>query len=157
VLRPLPVTEVASRVLHALGRAAAIGQSAVAPQPAVALAWRQAAIALRVAHSRTEGETHAAWDALGADRLVARLDAAALEDVPQGLRHLLEHEPVLAHTLEVFLEASGDVQATAAALALHRSGVYYRLRRACELAELDLGRGEDRLLAHLALRLARLD
>jgi DNA-binding PucR family transcriptional regulator len=48
------------------------------------------------------------------------------------------------------------VPATAAALNLHRSGVYYRLRRAEELTGLDLDRGDDRLLAHLALRLAAL-
>ena len=43
-----------------------------------------------------------------------------------------------------------------AALSLHRGGLYYRLRRIEEIAGVNLHDGEDRLMCHLALRLARL-
>ena len=49
-----------------------------------------------------------------------------------------------------------DAKATAAALWPHRTSLYYRLRRIEDLAGVDLSRGADRLLCHLALRLARL-
>ena len=55
-------------------------------------------------------------------------------------------------TLEAFLDAGGDVKATAQVLSLHRSGVDYRMKRIEELTGLVLARGEDRLLAHLAIR-----
>jgi hypothetical protein len=69
-----------------------------------------------------------------------------------GLLHLLRDEPGLAETLAAFLDAAGDVKSAAAALSLHRSGLYYRLQRIEELTGLDLSRGDDRLLAHLAIR-----
>jgi DNA-binding PucR family transcriptional regulator len=87
---------------------------------------------------------------------VGRIGRSALGDVPPRLAALMRDEPVLARTVAAFLDAAGDVPATAAALSLHRSGVYYRLRRVEELTGLDFDRGDDRLLAHLALRLAAL-
>jgi DNA-binding PucR family transcriptional regulator len=48
------------------------------------------------------------------------------------------------------------VKSTAAELWLHRTSLYYRLRRVEEVAGVDLSAGEDRLLCHVALRLARL-
>lgn len=137
---------------------AAVGQSGELARPAdAARGLRQAALALRVARSRSAGEAHAAWDALAADRLVGQLPAAALDDVPAPLAELIAHEPVLAATLAAYLDVAGDVPATAARLGLNRSGVYYRLRRIEQLAEVDLRRGDDRLLAHLALRLSGLN
>jgi DNA-binding PucR family transcriptional regulator len=50
----------------------------------------------------------------------------------------------------------GDVKSTAAELWLHRTSLYYRLRRIEEVAGVDLNRGEDRLLCYVALRLSRL-
>jgi hypothetical protein len=135
----------------------AIGQSGVARTlDGAADARRQAVIALRHARGRAAVDAAVAWDALGADRLVAQLDAAALDDVPPALVELIRSEPLLADTLAAYLDAAGDAQATAVALSLHRSGLYYRLRRIAELTGLDLRRGDDRLLAHLALRLRRL-
>ncbi len=59
-------------------------------------------------------------------------------------------------TLETYLDHAGDVKSTAAELWLHRTTLYYRLRRIEEVAGVDLNRGEDRLLCHVALRLSRL-
>jgi DNA-binding PucR family transcriptional regulator len=116
---------------------------------------RRALAALRVAAHEEQGR--ARWEELGVDRLVSSLPDAALEDLPDGLRRLIESgDEALVRTLEAYLDHAGDVKATAAALSLHRGGLYYRLRRIEELAEVNLHDGEDRLLCHLALRLARL-
>jgi len=114
-------------------------------------AHRRARAALRaVSHGA------ARWSDLGADRVLAHVDPrAALADLPPGVARLLEpeHAP-LRETLAAYLERAGDVKTTADALSLHRAGLYYRLRRIEELAGVDLRRGDDRLLCHLALRLA---
>jgi hypothetical protein len=154
--------EVSGHLLRVVGRGRkspgfAVGQSA----PFIGLdtlraARRQAEIALRVARSRAPGATHAAWDALGADRLVAQMPAHAWDAVPGRLARLVSDEPTLRETLDAYLDAAGNVQATARVLSLHRSGVYYRLRRIEVLTGLDLACGADRLTAHLALRLERL-
>jgi hypothetical protein len=152
VLSPVAPAEIAARVHGVLQADVAVGQSAAmrglesAPE-----ARRQAAVALRVARARPGERAHAAWDSLAADRVLAQLPPTAAADVPPTLAALLRDDPVVAGTLAAFLGAAGDVKATATALNLHRSGVYYRLGRIEELTGLDLGRGEDRLLAHLAL------
>jgi DNA-binding PucR family transcriptional regulator len=98
----------------------------------------------------------ASWDALGVDRVLSALPDGVYDDVPEGLRRLLAGEEALVATLEAYLDNAGDVKRTAAALSLHRGGLYYRLRRIEEIAGVDLHDGEDRLLCHLALRLMRL-
>jgi ribosomal protein L30/L7E len=62
----------------------------------------------------------------------------------------------LAATLEATLDAAGDVAAAARALHVHRATLYRRLARAEELTGLRLSSGDDRLRAHLALRMWRL-
>jgi len=114
--------------------------------------------ALRRARAALRAVPHGAarWTELGAERILAHVDArAALADLPPGVARLLEpeHAP-LRQTLAAYLERAGDVKTTADALSLHRAGLYYRLRRIEEIAEVDLRRGDDRLLCHLALRLA---
>lgn len=94
------------------------------------------------------------WDDLRAQRLLSALPPSALDDLPAGVRSLLENEQ-LALTLETYLDHAGDVKQTAAELWLHRTSLYYRLRRIEEIAGVDLNRGEDRLLCHVALRLAK--
>ena len=103
----------------------------------------------------TEGV--ARWDDLAAHRLLTALPPTAFDDLPEGLRQLLDgsHEQLVL-TLETYLDHAGDVKRTAAELWLHRTSLYYRLRRIEEVAGVDLNRGEDRLLCHVALRLARL-
>jgi hypothetical protein len=155
VLRTLPSENVAAW-LHSISPDVAVGQSGVLALNAIHEAARQAAIALRVAWSRPAGTTFAAWSTLGADRLVAQLPSVARSDVPEGLVRLLHEEHTLVTTLAAFLDAGGDVKATAAALSLHRSGLYYRLGRIEELTGLNMSSGDDRLLAHLAIRTEQL-
>ncbi|MBS1868617.1 MAG: helix-turn-helix domain-containing protein [Actinobacteria bacterium] len=155
VLRTLPGDDVAAWLRTVAGADVVVGQSAPAALTALDEASREALVALRVARSRAPAHA-AAWSSLGADRLVAQLPVDAVRDLPERLAHLLREEPVLVATLAAFLDAAGDVRATAAALSLHRSGLYYRLRRIEELGGLDLSRGDDRLLAHLAVRAERM-
>jgi DNA-binding PucR family transcriptional regulator len=154
VLRTLPETEIATW-LRAVGRpGVAIGQSAPATLTTLDEASREAELALRIARSRSPAA--AAWATLGADRLVAQIPVGARRDVPEPLARLLRDEPTLTATLAAFLDAGGDIKSTAAVLDLHRSGLYYRLRRIQEITGLDLDDGDDRLLAHLAIRAERM-
>jgi hypothetical protein len=101
----------------------------------------------------------AAQDDLGSWPAVARLwDAMGRPAAPAPLPALLAHRhgPELAEALEATLDAAGDVAAAARDLHVHRATLYRRLARAEELAGLDLARGDDRLSAHLALRMWRL-
>jgi len=100
------------------------------------------------------------WEGLGVYALLAELPLERLgaEAIHPGVRALLEQPaPQLLHTLEVYLDAAGDAQRTAAALHVHRATLHHRLRRVQELAGVDLRDGEQRLALHLGLRLARLD
>ena len=152
VVQTVHADEVAAWLHASFPAGLAVGQSAPVPLERLNLGLRQARVALRVARSRRSGDTAATWRSLGADRLIAQLPVDWRDDVPERLARLLVEESALAMTLEAFLDAAGDVKATAQVLSLHRSGVYYRLKRIEELTGLVLARGEDRLLAHLAIR-----
>jgi PucR-like helix-turn-helix protein len=157
VLRTLSEEEVATWLLTVAGSSAAVGQSAAASLTTLDEASHQAELSLRIARSRiARGSAAAAWPALGADRLVAQLPGGVRRDLPESLAQLIREDPALTETLAAFLDAGGDVKATAAALSLHRSGLYYRLRRIQEITGLDLDDGDDRLLAHLAIRVEQL-
>ncbi|RKT55023.1 PucR family transcriptional regulator [Saccharothrix australiensis] len=89
----------------------------------------------------------ARWSDLGAYRLLL---GAAPEDVLAGL------SDVLRATLEAYLDAGCDARATAEALHLHRTSLYYRLGRIAAATGRDLADGRTRLELHLALKLTRL-
>lgn len=90
------------------------------------------------------------------DAVAARL-AADGASVHPGLEALLgqPEAALLLQTLETYLELAGSARATAAALHLHRTSLYYRLQRVELLAGTDLKDGTERLALHLALRVAR--
>ncbi|WP_147425093.1 PucR family transcriptional regulator [Bailinhaonella thermotolerans] len=102
----------------------------------------------------------AEWARLGVYRLLAALPATSPGDgrLHPGLARLLadESSAPLLETLEVYLDLAGNAHATARRLALHRTSLYYRLRRVEELADTDLKNGDERLALHLGLKLARL-
>jgi sugar diacid utilization regulator len=138
------------------GTAAHVGEGdAVTELSEARSSFRRALAALRVAQDR--GDDLARWDDMRAYRLLTALPPTAFDDVPAGMRRLLDggYEQLVL-TLETYLDHAGDVKSTAAELWLHRTSLYYRLRRIEEVAGVDLNRGEDRLLCHVALRLARL-
>jgi hypothetical protein len=138
------------------GAPAHVGEGDAVPELSeVRSSHRHALAALRVATERDE--EIARWDDLRAYRLLTALPPTAFDDIPEGLKRLLDgdHEQLVL-TLETYLDHAGDVKSTAAELWLHRTSLYYRLRRIEEVAGVDLNRGEDRLLCHVALRLSRL-
>jgi hypothetical protein len=100
-------------------------------------------------------------DGLGAwPRVAALWDAAGRPAAPAPLPALLGAPRgsgvELVSALEAVLDCGGDVAAAARALHVHRATLYRRLARVQELTGLDLARGDDRLHAHLAVRMWRL-
>lgn len=99
----------------------------------------------------------ASWDDLGVYGMLARF--ADDDEIPpnpafERLR-AADRGGTLVQTLAIYLDLAGDAKETAKALSLHRSGLYYRLARIAELAEVDLTDGETRLGLHLAIKLGR--
>ncbi|MFI5958944.1 PucR family transcriptional regulator [Cryptosporangium sp. NPDC051539] len=97
---------------------------------------------------------------LGVYAVLAKLPPNELADgIHPGIRPMLdassEHHQLI-ETLRTYLDNAADVQRTAGQLHIHRATLYYRLRRMQELTGLDLSRGDDRLAAHLSLKLAQL-
>jgi len=100
-------------------------------------------------HVATLAQVHAAvllQDALDATAQLRHpgLDALAAHDVSSG--------GDLRRTLASYLDEFGDVAAVAASLHVHPNTVRHRVRRAAELAGIDLTDPEQRLLAALLLR-----
>jgi DNA-binding PucR family transcriptional regulator len=117
--------------------------------------------ALRVGHAVGEPAPLVQWSALGAYRTLSALlgDADPSRLLPASTMRLLAspEAATLVPTLERYLDLGGDARAAAAALFVHRSSLYGRLRRIEQVAGVDLHFGEDRLELHLGLRLWRLD
>jgi PucR-like helix-turn-helix protein/diguanylate cyclase with GGDEF domain len=116
--------------------------------------YREALHAAEVA-ARVPGYGPAAsWASLGVYRMLSTLPV----ELHPGLARLLA-DPAnrsLVETLETYLDLAGSVVATARALRLHRTSLYYRLQRVEQLAETDLHDGDERLMLHLSLKIARL-
>jgi sugar diacid utilization regulator len=122
-------------------------------------AHREAQRALRVGRTIDELGPLVQWSALGAYRVLAGLlGDRPVPPLPWSVQRLLASgdAAVLVPTLECYLDLGGDARAAAEALFVHRSSLYGRLHRIEEVAEVDLGSGEDRLELHLGLRLWRL-
>ncbi len=102
----------------------------------------------------------AAYDKLGSWALIASLwTGAGRPAPPASIVALAQHRrgDQLIEALEGLLEHGGDVAEAARGLSMHRATLYRRLRRVEEITGLDLEDGDDRLLAHLGLRLYRLN
>ncbi|MFE7114568.1 PucR family transcriptional regulator [Streptomyces sp. NPDC057654] len=116
--------------------------------------YAEARQAAEVARATGSGAPVTAYARLGTYALLAKLSPADLaESMHPGIRGLV---PELAQTLRVYLDEACDAPRAAARLHIHRSTLYNRLHRAEELTGLSLSRGEDRLTAHLSLRIAQL-
>ncbi len=118
--------------------------------------WRQADAALRVARGGAGGVSVRTWEGLGAHRLLALAEPAALTAVvvDARARALLDGDPDLLLTARTYLDLAGSAQRTARALSVHRQTLYARLRRVREVTGVDLDDGRERLALHLALVLA---
>ena len=129
----------------------------------LAEAWRsydEARRAIRASCQVTELGTVVSVEAIGIYDLLTQIPSEALAAaVLPGLSELAERETVgdsLLLTLETFLDNGGNVKATSEQLYIHRTSLYYRLRRVQEATGLDLNRGDDQLIAHLGLKIIRL-
>jgi hypothetical protein len=124
------------------------------------VSFRQAALAVRMAHKRGAAHMAVWWGSLGADRTIVALlgERDPSPFVPDSIRRLLDTPggAVLLETLQVYLDLAGDAQAAAHMLFVHRSTLYHRLHRIEQITGRDLRGGDDRLELHIGLRLARL-
>lgn len=150
----------AERLGPALGERLVAGIGAPRPDLAEARAsWVEAQLAARVGHAVPRLGPAAAWPELGVYRLLACGPDAALSGAvldPAVLALLETGDRELIATGATYLDTGGSVQATAAALSVHRQTVYYRLQRIEQVTGLDLSRGDHRLSLHLGLTLAPL-
>ncbi|MCX4850648.1 CdaR family transcriptional regulator [Streptomyces sp. NBC_00893] len=122
------------------------------------VSYREARQATDVA--RATGGPVSAYPRLGIYALLAKLAPDELAaSIHPGLLRLLEqgsgHQD-LVETLRTYLDHAGDAQRAAAQLHVHRSTLYQRLRRVEEMTGLKMSRGDDRLTAHLGLKMAQL-
>ena len=85
------------------------------------------------------------------DEIVSQV-AAQPRLVDPRVRALREQEPMLATTLQAFLDGFGDIGAIAARLHVHPNTVRYRIRRVEKLLATSLDDPDDRLVLALALR-----
>ncbi|MFJ8624622.1 PucR family transcriptional regulator [Kitasatospora sp. NPDC093550] len=117
----------------------------------------QARVALRAARRLPRLEGIGDWERLGEYAVLLQLPDSALDGalLPKPLRRLLDGggNARLEETLRCFLENAGSVPRTAEALEVHRTSLYYRLRRIQDITGLDLDDGAHRLVLHLGLRL----
>ncbi|HEY6890638.1 MAG TPA: helix-turn-helix domain-containing protein [Solirubrobacter sp.] len=125
-----------------------------------AAARDQAEIAALCARAQPALGPVAAYDQLGSWAMIAELwTAAEHPQPPPAILALVQHRrgDELLEALEGLLEHGGDVADAAKHLSMHRATLYRRLERVEEITGLDLRKGDDRLLAHLGLRLYRLN
>jgi len=83
---------------------------------------------------------------------IITLVAADSRLVDPRVRSLQEREPVLAETLEVYLDSFGEMSVAAKALHVHPNTVRYRVRRIEKLMSTSLADPDVRLLLSLSLR-----
>jgi PucR family transcriptional regulator, purine catabolism regulatory protein len=126
---------------------------------AIARSYAQARRALETAQRFGRQGEVVQFEDLGLYRLLFHVtDPAELRGfVEQVLGPLLEydrrHNADFVRTLGTYLEHNGNLQATARELNLHVNSVGYRLQRIQAIAQLDLEKAEDRLLAQVALKI----
>lgn len=114
----------------------------------------EASDAARIAAGRSSSGYFVRVDALGLEQLLlAWTGNDTFLPAAESLLAPLRDEPsALLETLAVFLDQESGVQATAAALGLHRNTVSQRIQRAQELLSADFSSPETRLALHLACR-----
>lgn len=124
----------------------------------MAISYRRAVLAARVAAAVPSVGDLAHWRDLGVFRALVQLpaDEDGASCLDPRLVTLLGAQDDLIQTVETYLDLGGDVKGTAEQLHLHRTTLYYRLRKAEQLTGADLGDGNDRLALHLGFKLARL-
>lgn len=161
--------EQSTHILKSLGTRPGVSAAPVAGigvggwQTGLADAWtsyEQALVAVRAARRMPELNSIGSWEELGEFAVLLKLPDHALNEslLPKPLRALLESSGRhrLESTLRCFLDHAGSIPRTAEALRIHRTSLYYRLRRIQDITGLDLDNGADRITLHLGLRIHEL-
>lgn len=114
----------------------------------------EASDAAKIATSRSGSGYLVRVDSLGLEQLLLAWTGTDtfLPAAESLLAPLLSEAPELLDTLAAYLDHESGIQATAAALGLHRNTVAIRVQRAQELVGVDLASPETRLALHLACR-----
>ncbi|WP_102144870.1 PucR family transcriptional regulator [Mycobacterium hubeiense] len=158
---PSSVTSWARGVVAALRRELGLTLRAVIAAPLAGLA---AAAAARAEVDRVfdSAERHPAEigqvTSLAEARTMVLLDeivsmvGASDRLVDPRVRELREHNPMLAETLQAYLDGFGDIAAVAQRLHVHPNTVRYRVRRIEKLLSTSLAEPDVRLLLALSLR-----
>jgi PucR family transcriptional regulator, purine catabolism regulatory protein len=145
------------------GFAFAVGRSRAGLAPGdLARGAKEALLAANVAEAGAETEV-LAFEATGAYRLLlpamsedpAELQRFYAETIEPIVAYDEQYETDLVQTLETFLEADGNVAASAQRLFTHRHTVRYRLERVRELCGLDVGSTDGREKLGLGLKAMR--
>lgn len=144
-------------------RHVAIGVGRACPTPAeYPDSCREALLALEIRQNSAEPHGVTTYDELGIFRLLAAAGhSPELESfVEQWLGALLaydaRHDADLVRTLGEYLERGGNYDATAQAVAVHRSTLRYRLQRIREISGYDLADVDSRFNLHIATRAWRI-
>lgn len=124
-------------------------------------AWVEARRALDFARSLDVPQGMVVYDDLGVSRLL--LDLPDVSEAVTFAHQLLapleahdeKHKTLLLETLEAFLAVNGVLQRAASALSIHVNTLTYRLQRIQELTGLDLRDSDNRLEAHVAVKIRR--
>ncbi len=121
--------------------------------------YRQAELAIDLGIRLGRAGQTVRYDDLGIYRLLFDIgDMRALlrfahEVIGPLLTHDRRHTVDLVRTLSVYLAQHGSLKQTARILGLHANTVAYRAQRIQTLTGLDLGDADDRLLAHVAVKI----
>lgn len=133
------------------------------PVPALAQTRDSHGQALRAAEAAALLESFGPvtrWSQLGVYQTLMSLPLGELGSgsLHPGLTTLmgLRDADIWLDTLETWFDLGGDARAAAVSLSVQRGTLYHRLNRIEQLADVDLGRGDDRLALHLGLKLMRL-
>jgi PucR family transcriptional regulator, proline-responsive transcriptional activator len=131
--------------------------SAVTGADAIPAAYREARVAAQVAAVEPELGSVTSWEEIGPYRFLADnvRDDAAPRSAVHDLLHASDPAGELATTLEVYYDLGDSVARTADRLHLHRTTLYYRLRRIKEIIGRDPLAGFTRLELHLAFKALR--
>jgi sugar diacid utilization regulator len=103
----------------------------------------------------------ARWSDLGVYQLLLELPLSDVNvaSLHPGLGRLLASRDarIWLETLETYLDLGCDARGAAKAMEINRSSLYHRIHRIEDIAGVDLSKGDDRLVLHLGLKLARLN
>ena len=137
-----------------------VGGVSEAPEQ-IRRSFDEARLALRVRSALVDGPDVIAFDDLGVYQVLGASDDLGVVDrlVDRWLGALLAHDgrrgTQLVTTLDAYLECGGNYDATAAALAVHRSTLKARLARLRDIGNHDLSDPDTRFHLQLACRASR--